>query len=308
MVPPESPEDLPRLITRIERRDPSVFPQLERMYDRGDRPPVLGVTGPPGVGKSSLVDRLIRRMREHKMRVAVVTVDPTSPVTGGALLGDRVRMQDHGEDPGVFIRSMSSRGHPGGLNSAIYDVVVALGGAGFDRILLETVGVGQGEIEVFRCSDYALVVLVNAYGDSVQLLKAGLQEIADCFVLNKIDRYPADPLQAELESLHTGPEPLRVFPVSAVSGEGLGDLFTHLEDELPARAVDPEKRRQSRRRHLESLLRETIERRLRQSPVELPSSPDNPYRRYQALIERGWDLDSRAEPDDRRDDRGHPGN
>lgn len=307
MTSPEFSGDLPRLISRIERRDPSVFPRLADLQDHHDRAPVLGVTGPPGVGKSSLVNRMVRHLRDQGVRVAVVAVDPTSPFSGGALLGDRVRMGDHGEDPGVFIRSMSTRGHLGGLNSAVHDVVLALSAAGFDRILLETVGVGQGEVEVFRCSDYTLVVLVDAYGDSVQLLKAGLQEVADGFVLNKIDRFPADQLQADIEMLQTSGPSVSVFPVSAASGEGMPELLSHLDGELPGRAADPERRRRTRRYHLESLLREHIEHRVQRSLSELSAPTQNPYRSFEDLLEQGWDLGSRPDSESRGRGRGPSG-
>jgi len=181
-----------KLISRIEAGDASVVPIVQCLYARGGRSPVLGITGPPGAGKSSLVDQLIDRYRNRGQRVAVLAVDPSSPFTGGAILGDRVRMGRHNSDPGVFIRSMAARGHLGGLASATRDTLTVLDAMGVDRILIETVGVGQSEIDILRHAQTVVIVQTPAGGDAVQAVKAGLMEVGDVFVVNKADTAGAD--------------------------------------------------------------------------------------------------------------------
>ena len=166
------------------------------------------MTGAPGAGKSTLVDRMTRALRQSGKRVGVIAVDPTSPFSGGAILGDRIRMLDHHADPGVFIRSMATRGHLGGLAAATSDMALLLDAAGFDYVLVETVGVGQDEIEVARLADVVTVVLVPGAGDDVQALKAGIMEIADVYILNKADLAGAEKLERELQFL-TGLGPRR---------------------------------------------------------------------------------------------------
>ncbi len=162
---------------------------------------IIGMTGPPGVGKSTIVDAMITVLRERGERVGVIAVDPTSPFTGGAILGDRIRMVEHSTDPEVFVRSMGSRGSLGGLGPATADAVTVLDAAGFDTILVETVGAGQAEVDIVRASHTTLVVEVPGLGDDVQVMKAGLMEIGDVFVVNKADRPDADRLVVQLESL-----------------------------------------------------------------------------------------------------------
>jgi LAO/AO transport system kinase len=193
---------LARAITLIELRRPEIGLALHQLPIRRRRGPgqphVLGLTGPPGAGKSTLVDGLVAKARAAGERVAVIAVDPSSPFTGGAILGDRIRMEQHTGDDGVFVRSLSSRGHLGGLSSATAEVVDLFDAAGFDRVLVETVGVGQSELGVMEVADTVLVVLTPESGDSVQAMKAGLLEIADLFVINKADRPGADRLAREL--------------------------------------------------------------------------------------------------------------
>lgn len=194
---------LARAITAIEARHPESLAALlsftPRRVEGPGRPHVVGVTGPPGAGKSSFVDRLVARARAAGERVAVVAVDPSSPRTGGAILGDRIRLEAHAGDDGVYIRSLSARGSPGGLSRAAGQVVDLLDGCGYDRILVETVGVGQGELAVLEVADTVLVVLTPESGDTVQTMKAGLLEVADLFVVNKADRPGADHLARDLE-------------------------------------------------------------------------------------------------------------
>jgi len=190
---------LARLITRIENREASVPEIMRRAYPRTGRAYTVGITGPPGAGKSTLVDRLLAAIRKTGATVAVIAVDPTSPFTGGAVLGDRIRMQAHTLDPGVFIRSMATRGSLGGLSRATAEVQKLLDAAGFAWILVETVGVGQTELDIVRLADTTVVVLVPESGDGIQTMKAGLLEAADILVVNKADREGAPRLMTELK-------------------------------------------------------------------------------------------------------------
>ena len=193
------PAALARAVSIVENHRPGFEALLGALHPRIGRSRRLGLTGPPGAGKSTLTTQLARRYREAGLTVGIVAVDPTSPFTGGALLGDRVRMEAVALDPGVFIRSMASRGSLGGLASTTREVADVLDAYGFDRILIETVGVGQSELDIARTADTAAVILVPESGDSIQTMKAGLMEIADVFVVNKSDRPGADRLRHELE-------------------------------------------------------------------------------------------------------------
>ncbi len=215
-------------IVENDRREASKL--LECLNPRG-KVFVLGVTGPPGTGKSSLVDRLIGAYREKGLKVGVIAVDPTSPITGGALLGDRVRMAEHSGDKNVFIRSMASRGWSGGLSRATSQVIQLMDAAGFDLVLLETVGIGQSDIEVVRVSHAVLVVLMPGLGDDVQVSKAGLMEIGDVYVVNKSDLEGADLMVVSLLGLVRGLKSRSpaVVKVSALTGEGLDKLENSIE-------------------------------------------------------------------------------
>ena len=190
---------LARAVSIVENHRPGFDRLLARMQARLGRARRIGITGPPGAGKSTLTTELTRAYRAAGLTVGVIAVDPTSPFTGGALLGDRIRMESVALDPGVFIRSMATRGSLGGLAAATREVADVLDAFGIDRILIETVGVGQSELDIARTADTSLVVLVPESGDSIQTLKAGLMEIADVFVVNKSDRPGADRLRNELE-------------------------------------------------------------------------------------------------------------
>jgi len=192
---------LARTITEIENGSLRAVDLLKALYPQTGRSRIVGVTGSPGVGKSTLTDCLAGAFRRRGHKVGIIAVDPTSPFSGGAILGDRIRMQAHGADPGVFIRSMATRGRLGGLAAATHDVALLLDAAGYETILVETVGVGQDEVDIIRIADIALLVLVPGMGDDVQTIKAGLMEIGDILVLNKADRPGADKVEQELQAM-----------------------------------------------------------------------------------------------------------
>jgi LAO/AO transport system kinase len=195
------PRAIARAISLVENEAPEGADLVRRLFSHTGRAYLVGITGAPGAGKSTLVDRLIAELRRTDRQVGVVAVDPTSPFSGGAILGDRVRMQAHVADAGVFIRSMATRGNLGGLARATAEAALLLDAAGKDIVLIETVGVGQDEVDIVRTADISVVVLVPGSGDEVQALKAGIMEIADIFVVNKADREGADRTVASIEAL-----------------------------------------------------------------------------------------------------------
>jgi LAO/AO transport system kinase len=211
---------LARLITSIESSDPAALEAVAKLGPAGSMR--IGVTGPPGAGKSTLVASMITELRARGKTVAVLAVDPSSPVTGGALLGDRIRMQLHVDDPGVYIRSMASRGHLGGLAAAAGFAIAALSHAGFDQVLVETVGIGQSEVEVMGFVDLVVLVVAPGWGDQVQAEKAGVIEIADLVVVNKGDLAGADELRRALQSAVPGGS--QVLITTATTGEGVAEL------------------------------------------------------------------------------------
>jgi LAO/AO transport system kinase len=221
---------LARAATLIENRRPDAEALLRELFPRTGRAMILGVTGAPGAGKSTLCDQLTERLRGEGKTVGVIAVDPTSPYTGGAILGDRIRMQRHHADAGVFIRSMATRGWLGGLAAATTEMTMLLDAAGFDVVLVETVGVGQDEVEIARLADVTLVVMVPGMGDDVQAIKAGIIEIADVFVINKADQPGADKLERELNSylgLSHRPDGWspKIVRTVASDGQGIGELL-----------------------------------------------------------------------------------
>jgi GTPase len=291
---------LARLITLVENRAPEASEIIDRIYARTGHAHVIGVTGPPGAGKSTLVNRLIAKYRALGKQVAIIAIDPSSPYSGGAVLGDRVRMTDHYKDPGVYIRSLSSRGSHGGLSRAAREIAKLLDAFGHDVIIIETVGVGQTELSIMDLADTTVVVTVPEGGDAVQVMKAGLNEIADIFVVNKADREGADRIKAELElNVHLRPTagwqaPVMMTQAAADVGVDalVGAIAKHAE--YLHTHVD-EKREAERRAHefLEVLAAELEDRAVRavkdgRAPelvAEVRAGRLNPYRAARRLVE-----------------------
>ena len=224
---------LARAITLVESSDPLAYDLIRELYPHTGHAYAIGVTGPPGVGKSSLVSALVRNVRESDASVGVITVDPSSPFTKGALLGDRIRLADHFLDPEVFIRSMGTRGHLGGLAEATLQAALVLDAAGKDLVFLETVGAGQSEVEIISIADTVLLVLMPGSGDSIQALKAGIMEIPDVIAVNKCDHPAAQTMVNEVRSiLALDPDREWQPPIvltEAVRGEGVDELWSEIE-------------------------------------------------------------------------------
>lgn len=242
---------LARAISVVENDRPGADDLIAELYPQAGSARIVGVTGSPGVGKSTFVDRSIGHLRQNDLTLAVLAVDPSSPFTGGALLGDRVRMQAHASDQQVFIRSMSSRGHLGGLAVASARVLVVLDAAGFDPILVETVGVGQSEVEIVQAADTSIVILAPGWGDGIQAAKAGILEIGDVFVVNKADLPGADTVVSEMTHMlwmgSDRPWNPPVLKCSSSTGEGISEVWNAVEEHqayLVASGEGQERRRQ----------------------------------------------------------------
>lgn len=262
-----------KLITLIENEPERAREVLKNLPKR--TVPVIGFTGSPGVGKSTLLDQVIGKIRSKGKTVAVVAIDPSSPFTQGAFLGDRIRMKRHYLDEGVFIRSMASRGALGGLNESIYDVVELLESSGFDFVLIETVGVGQAEVEVCHVSDVVVLVLSPGYGDEMQLLKAGVMEIADIYALNKSDLSGTDSMYEQLLSFLTlaGKDVSYVVRTSALNGNGVDELVNRIEtiwEDLTKTEKLQRIRKQRLKHHTETLVRRMIQKHLSMLEVHDP--------------------------------------
>lgn len=249
---------LARLLTLVENRAPVLPVLMSRVYPKTGRAQVVGITGPPGAGKSTLTDRVTARLRAAGKRVGIVAVDPSSPFSGGAVLGDRIRMQTHFLDPGVFIRSLASRGSHGGVARATRDVIRVLDAFGMDHVLVETVGVGQTELDIMRLADTTVVVLVPEAGDAVQVMKAGLLEIADLFLVNKADREGAERMKSELvQMLHLRPASPWSIPVlltQAANDVGIDAVVDALAEHHAFLTADGQREQRARARREGELL------------------------------------------------------
>lgn len=275
-----------RVISLIEDGDPDVEVIMRAIYAHSGNGFVVGITGSPGAGKSTLVDELIRVIREQNDTVAVLAVDPNSPFSGGAVLGDRVRMMRHAQDDGVFIRSMGARGHLGGLAEAARNSITLLDAAGNDIVLVETVGVGQSELEVANIADTTAVVIPPGMGDGVQAIKAGIMEIADIFVVNKADHPAADRTVADIRDLlrmELTPRPWTppIVKTVATANSGLEDLWMRVlqhKQYLDSSGELAERRR----RRLERTILEIADRRIREQLLE----PQTASAEFQQMLDR----------------------
>jgi len=257
---------LSRAISTVENRAPGSSDLLKALFPHSGRARVIGLTGAPGAGKSTLVDQLARVYRKENRTVGIIAVDPTSPYTGGAILGDRIRMQDHFSDPGIYIRSMATRGSLGGLARTTADVTTVLDASGRNDILIETVGVGQDEVDIVRLAAITVVILVPGMGDDVQSIKAGIMEIADIFVINKSDREGAERVEREIRALQSlavrrdGWTPPIVKTVAS-EGKGVDDLAVAIasyENYLQKENLALKKSAENWQERLVEMLRDTL--------------------------------------------------
>nr|WP_246238142.1 methylmalonyl Co-A mutase-associated GTPase MeaB [Alkalicoccus luteus] len=285
-----------RAISIVEDRHPDQRELMQEIHPHTGRAQVVGITGSPGAGKSSLVNQLLKHWRKKGEKVAVVAVDPTSPFSGGALLGDRIRMHDHDADSGVFIRSMGTRGSLGGLSEACQDTVRLLDAAGYDRVVVETVGVGQSELDIMKTADTVALVLYPSGGDIIQAFKAGIMEIADLFIINKADLPGVNQLKAELEDLlhiSGAPSYKTISETVSTTGEGTKAVIEALEQhhewlkqsgekqDRRARQLETDVRRRVLERlekEMEPVLKEVMQKPDTQDPYELA---DRIYKRLQ---------------------------
>jgi GTPase len=289
-----------RLVSVIENDEPGAAEAMRALYPETGRAQIVGITGPPGGGKSTLVNRLAALYRERAARVAIVAVDPSSPFSGGAILGDRIRMRERFLDDGIFIRSMASRGHAGGLARATARVVNVLDALGTDVVLVETVGVGQEEVDVIKVVDTVCLVTVPGLGDDIQAIKAGVLEIADVLVVNKADRPGADETARDLAQMLSlakdRPWKTPILRTSAQSGDGLPQLIEAIDKHRAwSRETGEylERRRAAARAEVEALLREALlrelegrvgESRLAAAVARVAERSLDPYAAVEALL------------------------
>ncbi len=257
---------LARSISTVENREPGSSDLLKALFPHSGKARIIGLTGPPGAGKSTLVDHLARLYRKENRTVGIIAVDPTSPYTGGAILGDRIRMQEHFSDPGIYIRSMATRGSLGGLARTTADVATVLDASGRDLVMIETVGVGQDEVDIVRLADVTVVILVPGMGDDVQTIKAGIMEIADIFVINKSDHEGAERVEREIRALqslavrHDGWTPPIVKTVASegTGVEGLASAIAEYENYLRKENLALKKSAENWQERLVEMLRDAM--------------------------------------------------
>jgi LAO/AO transport system kinase len=275
-----------RGISLVENHNPDAQNLLKELFPHTGKSTIIGITGSPGSGKSTLVDKLIGFVRKDSKDMGIIAVDPSSPFTGGAILGDRIRMMRHSTDPGIFIRSMATRGHLGGLAKASGEAMAILEASGKEVILVETVGVGQDEVEVVKFADLILVVLIPGAGDEIQAFKAGLMEIADIFVLNKADSPEADRTEKQLRAMldlgfkdRSAPT---VVKTVATEGKGLPDLFEEMRRVLSTRDIELQTSR--KKRLISSMLKDIISGKLYASMTE--KIPDSEFEEFVSRVHR----------------------
>ena len=281
------PRALARAISAVENGAPEALPLLKALFPYSGRARIIGLTGAPGAGKSTLVDQLAHEYRKQQQTVGIIAVDPTSPYTGGAILGDRIRMQSHHADPGIYIRSMATRGSLGGLARATSDASTVLDASGRDLVLIETVGVGQDEVDIVRLADITVVILVPGMGDDVQTIKAGIMEIADIFVINKSDREGAERVEREIRAMqslaarsdHWTPPIVKTI---ATDGTGIAQLATTIaqyQQYLECEGLLLKKKTESWRERLVEMLRDSLLRRVLREQIG-----DDAVARYAAEV------------------------
>jgi len=281
------PRALARVITAVENRAPESSQLLRALFPHSGRARIIGLTGAPGAGKSTLVDQLARECRKRQQTVGIIAVDPTSPFSGGAILGDRIRMQAHHADPGIYIRSMATRGSLGGLAGTTADVATVLDASGRDLVLIETVGVGQDEVDIVRLADVTVVILVPGMGDDVQTIKAGIMEIADIFVINKSDREGAERVEREIRALQSlaarqdnwSPPIIKTVATEGTGTAELAKAIADYEGYLARHNLVLQKRTRHWHDRLLEMLRDALLRRVVREQLS-----ENEVRRYAAEV------------------------